>query len=87
MCQHIQPFSVNPRNVHGNGECVKVTHEKILLITCWLKNSNKHSLEQIVHDVSVIWLIALGHKAHSKHNDGIQTISIVTCIEKSDITN
>lgn len=24
------------RNVHGNGACVKVAHENVLPITCWL---------------------------------------------------
>lgn len=39
----------------------------------------QNSLEKIVHDVSVIWLIALRHKANSKDDDGIQSIAIVTC--------
>lgn len=47
------------------------------------KMQNQPSLEEIVHDVSVVWLIALGHKTHCKHNDGIQAISIVTCKKQS----
>ena len=36
-------------------------------------------LEEIVHDVSVIWLIALRHVANRKNNDGVQPVTIVTC--------
>lgn len=36
-----------------------------------------YSLKYIVHDVSVIWLIALRHETHGEHNDGIQTIAVV----------